>query len=262
MVRERLDHALSRVVKNQTVSEDVPIAYVNHFPGWFKIFDVQINPFHSLRTTLYFKKESEQATWLIGIESGHTQRLCLSSRAASFFCENISADGSHVRFSVFCDEFLRLEKFLHGFLLQKDHLGRLSWCICPYACVTQLAAVLNALLDYIAYSEYFSIDIPDGCPCHPLQKCLLRCCARRVLGYKIRKRGLSKYLNQINCERILRLFNTCSQFYRCSFLFHEPSDIVNHTRDTFSENIDENNEHDRRIENMLNYLFAPIYSHA
>lgn len=260
MVRERHDHALSRVMQNRNSTENMPIAYINHFPGWFKIFDLQINPFHFLRTALYFKRELDEYIWVIGIESGHSQRLFVSSHAVSFFCENLSSHGSQIRYSLCCDELLRIEKFLHGFLLQKDHLGRISWCICPYACVSQLTAVLNALLDYIKFFENFSVDRVDGCPHHPFQKCLMRCCTRRILGCKIKKQNLSENLNSISCERISRLFNTCSQYFHCNFFCHELSDIVNHIRDAFSEEVSDNSEYDQRVEKLLYYLIAPIHS--
>lgn len=188
MVNGRQDLGLLRLVRMEENQEKIPISYIRHFSGWFKLFDVQLSPFHCVRAVLYHWQDVDDFSWMIGIEAGHIQRVFITMREAEFFRDNLWPDSPDFSFASVGGHQLMIEKFSSGFLLQKYSYGMSTWCFYPYVCAGYFTFFIKNALSFIEL--FVEMYIPDGKtpPKHILKDNLIRVCTRRVLGYKIVKK--------------------------------------------------------------------------
>ena len=258
MVIERQDLGLLRLMKTNESALKLPISYVHHFPGWFRIFNSPLSPYHLTRAILYFKQDSKDFMWLISIEAGHTQRIFLTLREAEFFRDNLIPQGADFSFTSCGSNQLMIEKFNGGYLLQKFQKGFNTWCLCPSVCASHLTLIMRAFFIFInLFQKGFKRDKNDS-PEICLEKNLLRECTRRILGYRSLKRGLSKDIGRMNLNRIVHLYDACAQLFHLPFFVSETEYIADSIREAFSYDLNEEQRLlDQEIADVLNILINP-----
>jgi len=260
MVNERQDSGLLRLYMREPRSdESMPISYLNNFPGWFKIFDISLSPFHCNKIALYHKQDATDLSWVIGIEAGHQQRMFLSLGEAEYFRDILTPDSPDFSYASVSGNQLSIEKFEFGFLLQKYSSGVNSWTTCPYVCAGQLTILIKAFNNYI--DLYTKGSNSSTKSLENLKKNVIRSCVRRVLRIKVTKKTVSKELSQINLHRITSLYNACAKLFHLPFFLSEIVYMMENIREAFSSELSENDCFmDRRIENVFDLLIDPLPS--